>query len=189
MSAIAAVVRVKLEQNYRCLYLDHPAMIDELQCYLDAADIPIEREVGRRRLLLSADQRHLMGRYFDPERMLRTLETAYHRALDEGFEGLWTSGNMAWQMGSQMDCSRLLEFEQGLENFIAENARMGGICQYQVSTLSREAVHRGLLTHQSFFVSENLSMINPYFLQPPSSVRNAAHPLLLDAAVGRLCEL
>lgn len=189
LSAVATVMRTKLQQNYRCIYLDSPIMIAGMQCYLEAAGIPLERYVAEKRLLLSSDQKHLAGGHFDPERMMRTLEIAYQQALNDGFEGLWASGDMGWEIGPRMDHSSLWDYERELERFLCANPRFSGICQYHVGTLPREAVRHGLLAHQSIFVSENLSMINPYFLESESPLDKAAHPILLDAAIGRLCDL
>lgn len=189
LSALATVARTKLERNYRCMYFDSFTAIAAMRQALEAAGVHVEREVVEGRLLLCADRKHLAGGYFDPDRMIRSLEIAYEEALNDGFEGLWASGDMAWELGPRMDYSGLLEYEQRLERFMEQNAAMSGICQYHVSTLSRAALRHGLLTHQSLFFSENLSMVNPYFLEPQSSVQKTAHPLLLDAAIGRLCAL
>jgi hypothetical protein len=189
LSAVATVMRDKLEENHRCIYFDSPSRIAELRPSLESAGIRTEREVMERRLLLCCNQQHLPGGEFYPERMIRSLEIALEQAVDDGYDGLWASGDVAWEMGPQMDCSTLWDYERRLEMFIRENAEFSGICQYHVGILGRRAVRQGLLTHQSIFVSENLSMINPYFLECGSSYDGAAHPLLLDAAIGRLCEI
>jgi len=189
LSALATVMHTKLQQNYRCFYCNSPTMIAAMYPYLESAGIHIEREIVEKRLLFPADQRQLTGGYFDPDRMLKAAEDAYQQARNDGYEGLWGSGDITWELGPSMDYSRLLEYEQGLESFIRDNPGMIGICQYDVGTLPRKAVRYGLLTHQSIFVSENLSMDNPYFLEPQSSIQAAAHPILLDAAIGRLCNL
>lgn len=188
LSSLAVVIRARLEENYRCLYFDSPAVIAGMRPHLESAGIEIERQVNRKRLLLLSDRGHLNRGHFDPDRMMHCLEDAYEQALDDGYEGLWASGDMNWEMGPRMDYSRLLEYERRLENFFRSHPRMSGICQYHVGKLPREAVRHGLLTHQSVFVSENLSMENPYFLEPQTYPRTAAHPVLLDAAIGRLCE-
>lgn len=187
--AVATVMRAKLQQNYRCIYFDSPSMLAQLRPFLEAAGIQIEREVIEKRLLLSAEQQHLAGDHFDPDRMMRMVEANLQQALDDGFDGLWGSGDVAWEMGPRVDFCALLEYERKLENFIRQNPEVGGICQYHAGMLSREAVRHSLLTHQSIFVSENLSMVNPYFLECGSSIDCAAHPVLLDAAIGRLCEM
>lgn len=190
LSAMATVISGELQQNHRCLYFDSPRRIAELRPFLEAAQIDVEKEVGQKRLLLSADRPHLVGGNFDPERLMGTWEEAYQQALEEGYEGLWVTGDMAWELGPREDYSKLFEYERRVEKFIRDHPKMRAICQYAVGTLSREAVRHGLLTHQSIFVTENLSMVNPYFLDAGSgsSMDEAAHPVLLDAAINRLCE-
>jgi MEDS: MEthanogen/methylotroph, DcmR Sensory domain len=188
-SALAAVIRGELRQNHKCIYLDTLNRIAELRPFLEAAQIDVDKEVGQKRLLLSADQQHLVGGNFDPDRMIGAWDVAYQQALDQGYEGLWITGDSAWEMGPREDYSKLFQYEQRVEIFIRDHPNMSAICQYQVGTVSREAVRHGLLTHQSFFVTENLSMVNPYFIEPEFSIQAAAHPILLDAAIGRLCNL
>lgn len=189
LAAMAAVARGRMQQNYRCTFLGSPRLIAELRPFLEAARIDVEQEMARKRLLLLSDQRHLVGEEFDPDRMMARVENAYRQALQDGFEGLWASGEAAWELGPRMNCSKLPEYEQRLESFLRDHPKMSVICQYEVGALSRQAVHHGLLRHPSIFVSEDLSMVNPYFLDADSSKTAAAHPVLLDAAIGRLCEI
>jgi len=41
LSAIAALVRQKVNENYRCLYLNSPVMVAGMRCYLAAAGIDV----------------------------------------------------------------------------------------------------------------------------------------------------
>lgn len=188
LSSLAAVVRTRLEENCRCIYLDCPSALAAIRAHLECEGIQVERQVSMKRLVLSAEREHLKRGRFDPARMMESLADAYDQALNHGCEGLWASGDMAWELGPHMDFSSLLEYERQLETFFRSHPRMSGICQYHAGTLTREAVRHGLLTHQSVFVTEDLSMENPYFLEPETCARQAAHPVLLDAAIGRLCE-
>lgn len=186
-SALAVVMRIKLQQNYRCIYFDSPLRITRMRCYLAAMGVYVRREIGMGRLVLLTDQQHLSGGCFDPERMLFRLEVALYQALSEGYAGLWASGDMHWQMGPRMDYSRILEYEKLLESFFEGHPKLSGICQYHLDRLPREAARKALLSHQSIFVSENLSLINPYFMRDGSVMRRASEHILLDAAIDRLC--
>src|ERR1700691_4996657 len=120
LPAVAAVTRDKLQQNYRCLYLNSPPMVAGMGSYLAAAGVDIAREVGRGSLVLTSEQGHLAKGRFDVEQMVQTLEGAIHRALRDGYVGLWATGDMTWEMGPEKDFSKLVEYEWRLEKLFAK---------------------------------------------------------------------
>lgn len=91
LPALATLARQKLNDNYRCLYLNSPVMVAGIRCYLAAADVDVAREVEKASLVLSSDQKHLVKGCFDVDRMMSTLEDALDRALADGFDGLWAT--------------------------------------------------------------------------------------------------
>ena len=188
LSGLAALMRQKLNENFRCLYLNSPVMVAGIRCYLAAAGIDIAHEVEKTSLVLSSDLRHLIKGRFDVDRMMRTLEDALSQALNDGYDGLWASGDMTWELGPQKDFSRLLEYEWRLEEFFHTHAALGGICQYHADTLPREVLRQGLLTHPLMFVNETLSLINPHYLSPDLFNDQAALNPELDFVINRLCQ-
>src|SRR5581483_7714705 len=99
LPALAALMRRKLAERHRCLYLDSPPMVAGLRSYLAAAGVDVAHEVEKRSLILSSDQGHLVNGQFDPDLMLRSLEEAVQQALSDGYEGLWATGDMTWEFG------------------------------------------------------------------------------------------
>jgi MEDS: MEthanogen/methylotroph, DcmR Sensory domain len=188
LPAIAAVVREKLEQNYRCLYLNSLPMVAGMRSYLAATGVDVAHETAKASLVLSSDQSHLTGGHFDVERMMRTLEDALGLALHDGYAGLWATGDMSFEMGHEKDLKKLLAYEWRLEEFLREHPAMGGICQYHAGTLPREMLRHSLLVHPSLFVNETLSMVNPHYLQPEFVTPEAAQKAELKAAMARLCK-
>lgn len=187
LPALAALVRKKLDENFRCLYLNSPVMVAGIRCYLAAVGIDIAHEVDKTSLVLSSDQGHLINGHFDIDRMMHTLEDAMGQALDNGYDGLWATGDMTWEFGPEKDFSRLLEYEWRLEEFFRKHRALGGICQYHADTLPREVLRQGLLAHSSIFVNETLSRINPhYFRADPYSEQAAMNPEL-ESMINRLC--
>jgi hypothetical protein len=183
---MAAVARGKLMQNYRCLYLNSRPMVAGMSSYLAAVGVDVGRETGRTSLVLSSEQLHLVDGQFDIERMIRDLEDALGQALEDGYAGLWASGDMTWEMGPARDFSKLLEYEQRLEEFFCEHAEMSGICQYHADTLPPKVLRQGLVAHRSLYVNETLSLLNPYYL-PFASRQDATRNSELDAIALRLC--
>jgi hypothetical protein len=187
LPALASVVCQKLNQNFRCLYLDSPVMVAGIRCYLAAAGIDVAQELAKASLVLSSDQRHLIEGRFDVARMMHTLDDSLRQALDDGYNGLWATGDMTWELGPRKDFPKLLEYEWRLEEFIREHPAMSGICQYHADTLPRGVLQQGLVTHRSMFVNETLSRINPYYLHPDSYNDQAAMNPELGAVIDRLC--
>ena len=161
---MAALLRQKLKANHRCLYLNSPAMVAGMRSYLAATGLDIAHEIGKASLVLSSDQRHLASGCFDVDRMMHTLEDALQQALNDGYDGLWATGDMTWEFGPEKDFSKLLDYEWQLEGFFRTHPSMGGVCQYHADTLPREVLRQGLLAHQSVFINETLSLINPSYL-------------------------
>jgi DcmR-like sensory protein len=164
---LAGIIRQKLQQNYRCLYLNSSPMVAGMRSYLAAAGVDVAHEVEKTALVLTSEQGHLIdGACFDVERMMRSLDNALNEALFEGFAGLWATGDMTWELGPDKDFSKLLEYEWRLEEFFRSHPEIGGVCQYHAETLPRNVVQQGLLVHRALFINETLSLVNPHYLCP-----------------------
>jgi len=166
LAPLAAVVREKLAQNHRCLYLNSRPMVAGMRSYLAAAGVDVTREINRRSLVLSSEQDHLVDGRFDVDRMMNTLDGALRQALKDGYAGLWASGDMTWEMGPDKDFSTLLEY---------------------VDTLPFETVREGFRAHNSLFINKTLALINPYYIQP-ETIRDNIPNVRVDAAILRLCD-
>jgi hypothetical protein len=188
LAALTAVIRGKLEQDYRCLYLNSPPMVAGMRSYLAAAGVDIEHEVGRESLVLTSEQGHLANGRFDAERMIETLEAAVQRALRDGYVGLWATGDMTWEMGTEKDFTKLLEYEWRLEKLFAKYPELSGICQYHASTVPRDAMRQGLLVHPTLFVSETLSLLNVHYMGPDAFRHGTGKTAELDAMIDHLCQ-
>ena len=94
---------------------------------------------------------------------MRTLEDSLRQALRDGYEGLWATGDMTWEMGSEKDFSKLLDYEWQLERFFQSHPEMGGICQYRADLFPRPLMGQALRMHPAIFLNETLSRVNPYY--------------------------
>lgn len=183
LPALAATLGEKLRRNYRCLYLNSKPMVAGIRSYLAASGVDVEYEVRRGSLVASAERDHLVNDCFDVDRMLITLDEALRQALNDGYAGLWATGDLTWEMGPRRDFTTLLEYERRLDAFMREHREISGICQYHADTLPRELMHQGLLVHPSVYVNETLSLINPDFLEPEMLPEAAARDAKLEAAL------
>jgi hypothetical protein len=186
LPALAAMIYAKLKGHYRCLYLNSPAMLAGIRSYLYAADIDVAREVRTGALVLTSDQSHLVDGRFNPAKMLASLVTAVDEALKDGYKGLWASGDMTWEFGSEDSLDMLLEYERGLEEVFRQQPALCGICQYHRETLPVESIQTALHTHRALYINETLCRMNPYY--GPESMPNRRGLDLseqLDALMGQ----
>ena len=181
-------MREKLRQNYRCLYLNSPAMVAGLRSHLAAGGVDVAREVAKSRLILSSDQAHLINGSFNMDLMLKALENLLNNALRDRHTGLWAVGDMTWELGMETDPARLLEYEWRLEKMFRQRPELSGICQYHADTLPRALMRQSLLVHPSVFVNQTLSLINPHYLHSEERANQPDHSESLDAALTRLCQ-
>ena len=186
LPVLAEVAREKLDQNFRCLYLNSPAMVASMRSHLVASSVNVDEETAGGSLILSSEQNLKDGEYFDVPRMINGLKNVLDRALDDGYVGLWATGDMTWEIGPRKDFSKLLEYEWKLEEFFQENPKMTGVCQYRADIMPRIAMRQGLLSHASILVNETLSLVNPRYLHPERFTNEAAENFELDAFINRL---
>lgn len=187
--ALAAVIRQKLYENYRCLYLDSQPMVAGMRSYLAAAGLDVAEESLKGRLVLSSDRDYLIdGCQFDLERMMQSLQDALKQALEDGYEGLWATGDMTWELGPDKDFSKLMEYEWRLEEFLRSNPRMGGVCQYHIETMPRSVLRQGVISHPAIFINQTLSMINPIYRYSGVFENAKSEAPELDSFISRILE-
>ena len=189
LPALAAHIKQKLDENYRCLYLNSPTMVAGMRSYLFAAGVDVVYEVAKTSLILTSDQSHLKDGLFDVDQMLRTLEETLNQALGDGYRGLWATGDMTWELGQDKDLEKLLEYEWRLEKIFQKYPTMSGICQYHADTLPRETLCHGLLTHPALFINQTLACVNPHYLPSDAHIQPAVATPELEHTIHNLCAM
>ncbi|GAC1665671.1 MAG: hypothetical protein NVS9B9_26740 [Ktedonobacteraceae bacterium] len=139
------------------------------------------------RLVLSADNTHLVDGRFNIDRMLGMLEEALDQALNDGYQGLLATGDMSREFGPERDFSKLLDYEWRLEEFLRAHPALCGICQYHADTLPGEVLRHGLLTHPSLYINETLSRLNPHYVERESFTVQSYNDTVLDNEIRNLC--
>lgn len=164
LSGLAAVIHGKLQDRYRCLCLDNPGMISGLRSCLYEAGVDVPRETRSGALVLTSDRSHLVNGKFDAAKMLAMIADAANEAKREGYEGLWASGDMTWELGHDVniDVSQLVEYERCLHTVFFDHPTLHGICRYRRDILPAAAIQCGLVTHRVLYLSEKVSLLNPY---------------------------
>ncbi len=187
LPGLSALMRQKLSDNYRCLYLNSADMVDALRPYLSAAGIDVPRELRKGSLLLSSDRGHLEDGHFNADRMLGLLEDAVTKSRKDGYAGLWCTGDMTMEFGPDKDFSQLLDYEWRLEEFLQSHPALSGICQYRADSLPHEALRQGLLSHSSLYINETLSRLNPHYVERASFTAESHNHAALDQTIRELC--
>lgn len=186
---LAPILDRKLKANYRCLYWASPSTVSEFKSFLVAQGIDAEGGTARGNLLLSSAQDHLLaGERFDVENMIQLFEKMLAQALSDGYQGLWGTGDLAWEFGPHQDFSKLVEYEAQLENFLRQNENVEGVCQYHAGVLPRDVVRKGLIVHPRLLVDESSSILNSWYT-PESFVQSSELDSDLDSAVDRILQL
>ncbi len=172
LRGLSALIIEKLNSHRRCLFMNTPAMVAGIRSHLAAAGLDVPAAVQKGSLVLSSDQSHLLNGRFDVGRMLQMLKDALRQAFTDGYQGLFATGDMAWELGDETDFSLLLEYERGLDELFRTLPALEGVCQYRKDSVPQEALVDMLYTHRAVFVNEKFSRVNPYYLlpqcQPPS---------------------
>jgi MEDS: MEthanogen/methylotroph, DcmR Sensory domain len=163
LPGLAALIYSKLKTNHRCLFLHNAAMVAGMRSYLFAAGVDVNHELSRGALILSSDQRHLVDGRFDVDSMLALLARAVDQALQDGYAGLWATGDMTWEFGPCRNFDKLVEYEQGLEGLFHSYPALAGICQYQEDTLPQQVIQDARNLHQYVYVNETLSKIKAHY--------------------------
>lgn len=164
LPALAAMVKRKLGEGYRCLYLNSVPMVAGIRSALAAIGVDVGGEVLQGRLILSSEPTAAADGSFDPDLMLHELEGALNQALSDGYQGLWATGDMTWELAAERDCAKLWDYEYRLEQLMRRRSELCGVCQYHRDTLPKDAVRQALLTHRAVFINETHSRLNPHYI-------------------------
>jgi len=161
LAVAAAYVADGLARNERCLYVaDSLEALADLRRALGRLGVDVLAEESSGALLmLTSDAAHLESGRFDPERMLRMLNEAVEAALDAGFHGLRTCGDMSWLLRDAPGSDQVIEYEAVLNQFF-QSVRGLGMCQYDRSKLPAHVVRDAVAAH-SFFYADGFPQPNP----------------------------
>ena len=140
-----------LRKQERCLYVAGSAGdLEKFRGLLQDVGIDAQAaETSGALILMTSDDAHLAGGSFDSERMLRMLNDTVEKALNDGFTGLRTCGDMSWLLCDAPGTQHVVEYEAVLNQFF-RNVRALGMCQYDRARLPAHFVdHAGLAAHST----------------------------------------
>jgi hypothetical protein len=168
-----------LKRSRRAVYLGPPEMIAMVGSGLTLWGVDTTQEIRRDALLLSSNRSYLGGGRFDPAEMVDTIRRLVAKALADGFQGVAASGDMMWELGSEQNFSRLLEYEWRLDELFSE-LPLEGLCQYRRGAVPSGSLRHALLTHRSAYIGTALCKVNPFYLPPQRAAAPAGPGALYE---------
>lgn len=164
-----------LNDGWRCLYLGNAEMVEMIRTALLAKEIDVDSSAMRQALIFSSERPHLEGGRFEPGAMIRSLREVTATAKRDGFKGLCATGDMSWELGTEKNFDRLLEYESLLESAFKE-LPLRGICQYHKRTIPPRALRDAMLTHRSVYLEQTLVKENRGYIPPDLLARTLLKP-------------
>ena len=164
MLAISArYVAEGLQAGERCLFVaGSPDVLTRFRAALDALGLNSTDQLKRGALVLATNtEAHLAGGCLDSERMLRMLNDAVEDALNAGFQGLRTCGDMSWLIDKPEGSEQVVEYEVLLNQFF-RGVRAVGMCLFDHSRLPPVMLDHALASHPSVAL-ERGRVPNPFF--------------------------
>jgi hypothetical protein len=143
-----AFISEGLQVGERCLYVaSTDADLDAFRALLSSGGVETSvAEASGALLLRTSAEAHLQSGYFDAEQMLGLLNAALEDALNAGYAGLRTCGDMSWLLEEPVGAGHVIEYELLLNPFF-QNVRALGMCQYDRSRLPAPLVASAIDAH------------------------------------------
>jgi len=86
-------------------------------------------------------------------------------AIRDGYHGLCATGDMMWELGTEKNFERVMEYEALLEKVFREKP-LQGICQYHRDLVPAQSIRDALLTHRSTYIGNVLNRNNLFYVPP-----------------------
>jgi hypothetical protein len=116
--------------------------------------------------------------------MLQLLNEAVEAALNDGFTGLRTCGDMSWLLDDAPGTAQVVEYEALLNQFF-HSVRAAGMCQYDRRRLPPELIDHALATHPCAVVDGH-PRSNPFYKPSVVAAMRTAQPADVDWKISEL---
>ena len=165
-----------LRIRQRCFYVaESVEALLQFRRVLGSAGIDVDQCLRSRALVEATHaDAHLVDGFFDCERMLASLNQAVESALNDGFTGLRTCGDMSWLLADAPGSDQVVEYEALLNQFF-QGIHGCGMCQYHRRRIPPRLLDQALATHSSTVI-EGVHKANPFFMPLAIPGDRPAHP-------------
>jgi len=114
--------------------------------------------------IIPAERAYCPDGRFEPRRLVDAMEPGYVRAMDAGFAGVRTAGEMTWALRGLPGSDRLMEYE-ALINTVPDTYPHLGMCQYDARLFDGATLFKVLRVHPHV-VAGGQVVKNPYYVTP-----------------------
>lgn len=154
-----------LRRGERCFCVQKPHIARRLLSELRFLSFNTDEVQRSGALEIHSDEKaYLTGGKFQPRAMLDMLMRSLNGALQQGFPGFRTAGDLSWAIEGRNECAQLLDYE-GLVNAYYPGRPVVGLCQYDTNAfaprmLDSVVAKHGLCVTDSLLSSPNYSCIS-----------------------------
>ena len=158
-------VREGKEQGDRALHVTDPRFLADHVDRLRAARlVDGASEASEWLEVFDWNEAYFEGGRFDPDAMLDRLERTIHANRNAGYRYTRMIGDMNWALERRPGVEHLMVYEARV-NVVLARHRQPGICMYDATRISGEAMLDLLRTHPLVIIGDTLTR-NPFFMQP-----------------------
>jgi len=144
---VATFLAEGLQRREQCWYLASGDETEAIQAGLQALNIDVAWNLGRRALkFLSAEDAYIIRGTFDPEVTVRLFDKAIDQAYKDGFAGFRAAAEMSWALNREDTIYLLIGYEALLRSLFA-SCRAIGLCLYDATRMPLAATNGALATH------------------------------------------
>lgn len=138
-----------LRNNERCFLVQQASLIRRLTAALWRAGVQLEREVKRGAIEIhQIEEVYLKNGSFDADAMIHQLEEGIAAAVENGFNGVRTAGDLGWAASMRIPHEILVRYEQMVEEIFPQRPAVG-VCQYPMSIFEERDLRDILRTHRT----------------------------------------
>lgn len=183
-AVVSAFVRQGIERGARVVYIACGRPAEAALADLCAAGLPVEPCLAQGQLaIVDTGEAYLRDGTFDPEATLALLRQEIARALQEGYTGLYVTGEMAWALEGRPGSERLATYEQQVDALFPGSACVG-LCQYDRRRFDPGLLLQVLPAHPIVIVGTEVYREARHV--PPPASDHCSPATLLDRWLGEL---
>jgi hypothetical protein len=141
LEIVIPFMAIGLQRNERCLYIAEDNTPFEIYQKLQdfGVDVPEARHKGALHVV-TKHETYLRHGIFQPDKMIGDLCHAVDEAVDLGFTGLRSAGELSWALDLPSALAQMVTYEEALEEHFY--SKFTALCQYDESRFPAQIVER-----------------------------------------------
>lgn len=146
---VAAFVRQGIESGARVYYIAHRRAHQEILSALGECGLHVEPYLASGQLrILDAGRVYLRDGTFDPMALIALWEKEVTQVMQQGYSGLYVTGEMAWALDGRLGSERLAEYENRVQACFPPSGCVA-VCQYDLRRFEPDLLLQVLPAHST----------------------------------------